>query len=448
MRENDLFSDFEKEDDLLGGIENERENKSVNNVPLKDLNAPVKKNVVKPEAGKKVDEKESLFDAEKVGEDEIEKFFEAEEKKKTNPKPAPKVSPKAAPKKEKKTEEDEFADIKNNKEYNDKQKSELISLRRGYSSCNVKDDVTRGQADKTRSMKHLIREMDANLKKSSNEFKNMKNDLDALDDFMEDIKGRTRLSAAEIDTYDKLALKAYNSTTAYLARKTTDRVVKPEDKDPAKEYMRVDGKDIEPKNDYERNRIETVEQIRNKITVMRNQMLDELMKKKTDEMAKACNAQLEVNEGKRVDIVEKISSNPAKAADYRGQFENSVVESIYFSNRMESLRAANELQVKKDESFAKACVRLDKSLVMKAGEKDEIADNDLTQEIVDHGMNSAKHGYILSGVDIADIVKKGELKEAKNIINQNIMEQNKRPVGEIKNNNERKLEMTNNNFSL
>ena len=51
-------------------------------------------------------------------------------------------------------------------------------------------------------------------------------------------------------------------------------------------------------------------------------------------------------------------------------------------------------------------------------------------------------------MDIADIVKKGELKEAKNIINQNIMEQNKRPVGEIKNNNERKLEMTNNNFSL
>ncbi|SEF79956.1 hypothetical protein SAMN04487934_103197 [Eubacterium ruminantium] len=355
------------------------------------------------------------FEAEKNGKNPQKEDEKETEKQEKNPEaqPKPKPQPEVKPARETMS----FGPTTNAK---------------GYDEARFTKENTHNLAKDIYKLKKLSK-LTPKLKKSSPEFKAMRKDLVALDKFMKQISGRTRLSADEMETFDKLTLSVYKTTQTYLKKKAEEQ----------KERKNLGKNEI--KSEYEEKRKKYVTRLHNKVNKMREEVFEDLFKKKQEELKGKCQEQINA----LADDREKIPSLNLDKESLTPTMENNVALTIFYSKRVEQMTSGGEFKLRKGESFEDASKRLNARLEPKESDIKDTLQVGVTQKIVECGINKASKGMPLTNDDIQSFEKKEIVDEARPIINQNIRNANQRPV-EVNNEQqrERQLEIPNNQRRL
>ncbi len=226
----------------------------------------------------------------------------------------------------------------------------------------------------------------APLKTASKEFKAIMKDLSKLDRFMETINGRTRLTPEEMEEYDKLTLKVYNATKTYQNMKEKEK------------EARVSKRKKEKKSDYDEYRRRTVDTIQESVSKMRKDMFENRINQKINELETECIDNVHDLEDERAILAE--TGAQAKSTELKEKLRDNISQTLYYANRMESLKNAGDLAIKPGESLDKCMKRLDKSIVPRQKELDDINKSPMTKQIVDKGVKMTKEGQALTGENI------------------------------------------------
>ena len=111
-------------------------------------------------------------------------------------------------------------------------------------------------------------------------------------------------------------------------------------------------------------------------------------------------------------------------AKLKSALQDTISEAIYNNQKLQSLKG--DFKLMKNESFESASKRFDKTLVMSASAKQNILEENVTENLVNDAMEKIQSG---KGFTVEDI-NKGINKEIKNqaepIINQNNLDANRR----------------------
>ena len=275
----------------------------------------------------------------------------------------------------------------------------------------VDPDIIGKQADDVYRLKHGLR-YSTDMRKSSNEFKRMQKDLNKLDEFMKEIKGRTNLSKDEIEMYDKLSLKAYNSSRDYL-----------EMKDKQKEMRDEAGKKTE-KSAYEEARIQQGIDVNESIRDLRAQMFKTQTEAKMEEMRKQCEAAIKQEQ----EAMNKLVGMNIDDKDKQAELEQCVGRTLFFQNRMQDLERQGEFNLKPGESFSSAMNRLDNSIVPSKADIDATIKNPLVKDVVNNTMSQLAEGKEVTPENIADQIKNGAMKKGDELREQKMREKNQRKI--------------------
>ena len=335
---------------------------------------------------------------------------------------------------QKKLEEEKkaFAAEKKKQQEKNKQRSkykktekpdEKESEKRGYKIGEIKDGVTSSQKKKINGLKHLTWDIDKKFR-SSPEFRKVKKSLAEFDEFMKSISGRTRLTSAEMEMYDKLSLKCYKATNEYLDKKIGDSSVDAFDKEDERLTIDIDGEKVLPKNEHERVRISQAKEIKNSIDEMRKEMFKAQLDFKVKEMEKKCEDALKQEEKNRGDLVgAQMSDEELKTA-----MTEYVSKTLFYSNRMDNLKKNGGLDIKAGENFTDAYKRLDKSLVPNPDDMAKNMKDPNFQNIVNAGVDAVKSGKAFTAGNIKELFKEAAMKESnKKIEEKRRLENTKKP---------------------
>jgi hypothetical protein len=282
------------------------------------------------------------------------------------------------------------------------------------------------QAGKVNRLKHLTRKMTLGVVgpygQSSSSYRKIAKDLNALDQFMKEIDGRTNLTAEEMETYDKLSLNVYRSSKEYLLGKAMANTVEA-DEEGIDVMVGTDEVHMSPKNEYERTRIRTIEKIQNDIQAMREEMFANQIAAKKDEMNKSFDQGKMEEELAREQMVGKDAN-----AELKSSMEQSVAKTLFYDNRIKSLENSNDFTVKPGETFVGAMNRLDKSVTPTEDDINNILETDQAQKIVEAGLAKQKEGKGITTAEIQEAIKAGEMKQGDAIREQNHIAQNQRNI--------------------
>ena len=228
--------------------------------------------------------------------------------------------------------------------------------------------VTRGQ---TRNIARLRNIADLNevLRGSSREFKTMQKALKEMDEFMQEINGRTMLTDEEMRKYDKLAGSLQKSSTIYLEKKEKER-----------DARERSGKKPD-RSHYEDVRVRCAEEIQKNIEEMREKIFEERMKAKKQEMQAACDEKLSRLEEERAEIAGSMGSQAEKEEMLR----ENVAQTFYYSARMSTLQG--DFKLKPGESMERAMERLDMSIRPKKEELDQVKSSELAKKVTEKGIS-------------------------------------------------------------
>ena len=256
-------------------------------------------------------------------------------------------------------------------------------------------EITDKHADEAAKLK-IVADMTVLYKKSSPEFKRMQKAIERFDKFMKGIKGRTTLTAEEMEKYDKYSHDVYKASDDYYKKKESE--------------MKIDDKGNKvAKSNYEESRMKAAAEVRESVSKMRHEMFDKQIKAKVEEMNARCEQQLTNLENSR----EKIAAEGIKDADkLQPRIENNISHTIFYANRMAHLEKKGDLTMKEGESFSSAINRLNASTIPQKGEIDSIKDNKLGSSIIESGIQSAMKGKSLKNEEI----KKQQLEGVKNLV--------------------------------
>ncbi len=311
-----------------------------------------------------------------------------------------------------------------------KEKDDRSAEDRGYKVLDGNDkfgETVSGQAGKVNRLKHLVRKMNQGVVgqygKSSTSYRKVAKDLNALDEFMKEIDGRTKLTAEEMETYDKLSLNVYKSSKEYLEKKARENTVEA-DEDGIDVTVGTEEVHMSPKNEYERTRIRTIEKIQNDIQTMRQEMFANQIAEKKDEMSKG------FAQGKMDEELAREQMVGKSGAELKSSMEESIAKSLFYDNRIKSLEKANDFTLKAGETFVGAMNRLDKSTVPSEDDISNILENDSTKKIVEAGMKKQAEGSALKSSDIAEMLKADEMKQGDAIREQNQRNNNMRKISD------------------
>ncbi|MCR5624620.1 MAG: hypothetical protein K6G11_05185 [Lachnospiraceae bacterium] len=226
--------------------------------------------------------------------------------------------------------------------------------------------------------------------KGGNEaYKNLQKDLAALEDYMEEIEGRTNLTQEEMDKYDKLSLQVYDASRKYLQEKNEEYGLEAS----AGERAAMNAK----KPDKEESaRIDFVKDLAASVHLMRKEMFEDQLKEKVESLNALASEGVAASQRDRDALLgADLSDN-----DKRVQLEDTVVRSLFYDARIGQAASKNELELKEGESFDKALIRLDSLLDPKPVELDGIRNDPLTQTIVDKGVQMNESGLSMTVDDI------------------------------------------------
>ena len=309
--------------------------------------------------------------------------------------------------KEENKENNKEENKENNKEENkeNEKKEEAKPEEKKFKNPNAKNGVyyetdnlletTDKHANEAAKLK-IVADMTVLYKKSSPEFKRMQKAVERFDKYMKQIKGRTTLTAEEMEKYDKYSHDVYKASDDYYKKKESE--------------MKLDdnGNKV-PKSKYEQSRMSAAAEIRDSVSKMRHEMFDKQIKAKVDEMNARCEQQLANLENSR----EKIAAEGIKDAEkLQPRIENNISHTIFYANRMAQLEKKGDLTMKEGESFSSAINRLNASTIPQKGEIDSIKDNRIGSSIIESGIQSAMKGKGLKNEDI----KRQQLEGVKSLV--------------------------------
>ena len=252
--------------------------------------------------------------------------------------------------------------------------NDKTSAERGYKDSFMKDEaITSTQAKNIRSLKYLAKQMHPNVKKSPQWKKSMAA-IEEFDQFMRDIEGRTRLTAEEMEVYDRLSLRAYRASKEYVQFKNEQREKRLENaKVDPKTGKKVGEDDYLDKDDQAK--IRTMEKIQNDIHEMREKMFQSNMDDLSKDMNKKCEEEFS-----------KLAEDRKKLQGFGDEdnvgLEDNIATSIYYANRMNQLKKSGEFKLKPGETFNMAKQRMDKSLIPKESELTQVKKTTVAKNLV------------------------------------------------------------------
>ena len=325
--------------------------------------------------------------------------------------------------------------------------AEYRSEKRGYKDHEFKEGETAKNAKETHVMKYTARNIFNESKafrwSGSKSQKQLMNDLEAFDQFMKEIDGRTNLTPREMEVYDKLSLKLYKSGKEYrehlVQRQEKEKEAYDERHKNDKYKMEYSGTQMDnAKLEGTNKLLETVER-------MRKQLFEKEMQEKEKELAEKCQKEVEKAEAVR-DQMLTVADTPENRKALQHNMEESIARSLYYNNRIEQLKKKGEIQAKPDETLSKAMERMDKAIQPTVEELDEIKKSELCQTLVKRGNEKLKEGDVLSNEEIAQSQKDYIKAEGSNIAMKRWREQNtKKPEIQKQNEAQKQNEVQKNN---
>ena len=314
---------------------------------------------------------------ERIAFEEQRKKFEAEKKAFAAQNANDKSKQQETPNKEAQVSNDGQT-IKMEEPIKTQEKSAVVSRKGNYTEMSLENDtLTTSQAKQTAKLK-ITADMSVLAKKSSKEFKMMQKAMERFDKFMKGMDGRTTFTPAELEKYDKLSHDVYKASDEYLKKKENEMENRPVGKDGQKKQSK-----------YEYSRVKAAEEIRETVENMRQDMLRNAFKEKISEMSARCEAQLENLGNSRNKMAKDKDIQPDKM---KSQLADNCARTIYYTNRMKSLSAKNELCMKPGETMNAAINRLNESMIPTKKEIDEIKNHPVMDRIAESGVKAFSEG--------------------------------------------------------
>lgn len=263
----------------------------------------------------------------------------------------------------------------------------------------------------------------------SKEFYKMSVSMNKFNSFMQKIKGRTVLTAEEIQEYDRLSMQVINTSRTYIDKKDEEREDRIDRED--RENTNKKFKTLKEKRSYmegyksevEMDRTNIARSVEEGVEHLRQKMLKNAIDQKIKEMQEKCD--LEV--AKREDERNKLPTQNLNDRELRDTMERNIAETEFFSRRMKSLKP-EDLKLKPGESLGSALGRLDSYLVPRPKDLMDIKGNQVTKKLVDEGVEKARKGEVLTKGDMDKAFKEEARNLAQPIIDQRHREENMRPV--------------------
>ena len=279
--------------------------------------------------------------------------------------------------------------------------AEYESEQRGYKDHSFDEGFTSKQAKETHVMKYAAMEIfnsSTNFRWSrSADQKQLVNDLEAFDQYMKEIEGRTKLTPREMEVYDKLSLRLYKSGKEY--REHMMQKIE-------KQKQAYDEKHKDDKNKMEffaspedNAKLEGTNKLLETIERMRKETFEKEMQEKEKELTEKCQKEAEKAESIR-DQMEAVKDNPEAQKALQHNMEESIAQTLFYNNRIENLKKKGEFNPKPDESLPKAMERLNKATKPTPKELDEIKKGELCKTLVKQGHEKLKKGELLTTEDI------------------------------------------------
>ncbi len=257
-------------------------------------------------------------------------------------------------------------------------------------TVNEQKDIEGTLLDKQQKEVHALRAMTREIDTKSKEYKLVRRHLQLLDEFMQQIAGRTQLSKEEMEKYELLTMRAYKATEMY--EKAENERLKASGAKPTKK---------------EQQRILGLKEIQRSISKMREDMYEKELKRKKEEMQKKCQEKMQDMQETLDGLHHAGSKNPQLKEVLGG----AVVQTLFYMNRMDTLE--KNIRIRPGHPYKRTSDRLDRDLRPSKQDLDNVAKQELTQSIVTAGMKAIKAGGEFSIDDIRKLQKEYIRKNAK-----------------------------------
>ena len=257
-------------------------------------------------------------------------------------------------------------------------------------TVNEQKDIEGTLLDKQQKEVHALRAMTREIDTKSKEYKLVRRHLQLLDEFMQQIAGRTQLSREEMEKYELLTMRAYKATEMY--EKAENERLKASGAKPTKK---------------EQQRILGLKEIQRSISKMREDMYEKELKRKKEEMQKKCQEKMQDMQETLDGLHHAGSRNPQLKEVLGG----AVVQTLFYMNRMDTLE--KNIRIRPGHPYKRTSDRLDRDLRPSKQDLDNVAKQELTQSIVTAGMKAIKAGGEFSIDDIRILQKEYIRKNAK-----------------------------------
>ncbi|MBO4863673.1 MAG: hypothetical protein J5517_04870 [Eubacterium sp.] len=277
--------------------------------------------------------------------------------------------------------------------------AEYYSEKRGYKDQAFDDGFIGKQAKEVHVMKYASRQILDDFKfKGSKEQKKLVKDLNEFDKFMKEIDGRTKLSPREMEVYDALSLKVYNSGKEYR-----EHLQKKHDKaKEAYDEKHKDDKNVPEFSDYaeDQAKMDGTNKLLETIERMRKEMFEKEIAEKQKELTEKCQKEAEKAEALRDQM--DMAETPEARKNLQTKMEESIVRSIFYTERMEQLQKKGEIDLKPGEAYNKAMDRLNKSTELTQEDSLRIQNTELFKTLSKQGMEKLDNNETLTNKDITE----------------------------------------------
>ncbi len=279
----------------------------------------------------------------------------------------------------------------------------------------VKSQDTFAMKKETRAIKYFGRvlQKEYSLGRRPAAIKRMNESLEQLDKVMGELSGRTRLTADEIEAFDVAATYAYKATEKFQ-KETKDKIAN------RKKIKNSDGKEVDDIKDAEKVALEGTEDIKKRITKLREKVFEKEIKAKVEEMKNKCTDESAKLNDERAKLAGKKELSEADQVELK----DNIARTLYYNNRMHDLGKQKLLSLEPGRTLGATMKKLENQIIPDANTLDYIKDSPLFKEIVQKAETKLKNGEAFTNEDVVAGQKAYEQKMGDQIRQQRMREQN------------------------
>ena len=279
----------------------------------------------------------------------------------------------------------------------------------------VKSQDTFAMKKETRAIKYFGRvlQKEYSLGRRPASIKRMNESLEQLDKVMGELSGRTRLTADEIEAFDVAATNAYK-TTEKFQKETKDKIAN------RKKIKNSDGKEVDDIKDAEKVALEGTEDIKKRITKLREKVFEKEIKAKVEEMKNKCTDESAKLNDERAKLAGKKELSEADQMELK----DNIARTLYYNNRMHDLGKQKRLSLEPGRTLGATMKKLENQIIPDANTLDYIKDSPLFKEIVQKAETKLKNGEAFTNEDVVAGQKAYEQKMGDQIRQQRMRNQN------------------------